>query len=756
MSTRAREKSKKLIVCKERLNRLFEELDQLCRLYRETDALQVELELSLEEEERLEENDWSKKYRKGFRALALRSNGSEQTGRLDDQGIASTSGPEMVTAATSVHELAARLPRCDLPKFSGDFTEFCAFWDRFDYRVHQRKDLSNAAKLTYLHGCLTGKASYVISSLSSRNADYEVALNRLREEFDRPAKVIRHQIRKLVQSPLNDMGLSSQYDYLRRIVDALTALGKDPRKGGLREGDLFAAEITIAISRDRLPTPVQIKWDEKTCQNICSSWENKLHSWKSCGQIDQNPPTPQSPKPNVEAALSGEGTTMRRFSTLPLRISLPCAENRQEWQSSDLGRPMSHEKKKAQQWYGRCFYCQKHGHSKRNCPDRKSHPTASGRSASGVCNSDFSGPKAGKERMTIEPRKAQVNIATTEHGWSPFQIIKVVAHGAHGRKRLVNCLFNTGAERSLVRQDVADELKLAGEIHPISFCGVGGCQGNPGWFAFGSALSAENTLGKDTSVTKGLASSPVSEPDKGGQRADTSPCHHRIAQLSYPELVKSVELTATNSEARHESNLVQIKALSLLLCVSCSFSGIAIQTCVLSVYPQSVVALVNWIYGSDSYFRFLGTQVIRGGDDDPGTGMQGPLHQNGRSSERSPPEVLRVGSSRHPSSGDRKSLLGGTAVEICRDFGLVQDYMAVMQSYFENGWAEKASASSTPGKSAPPRGVPAGHYGKAEMSAGDATSRLGFAPPSAVHVRQKVYSLHRPQRIEVAQELPGT
>ncbi|KRY05496.1 hypothetical protein T03_16866, partial [Trichinella britovi] len=77
----------------------------------------------------------------------------------------------MVPAATSMHELAARLPRCDLPKFSGDFTEFRAFWDQFDFRVHQRKDLSNAAKLTYLHGCLTGKAADVISSLSSSNAD---------------------------------------------------------------------------------------------------------------------------------------------------------------------------------------------------------------------------------------------------------------------------------------------------------------------------------------------------------------------------------------------------------------------------------------------------------------------------------------------------------------------------------------------------------------------------------------------------------
>ncbi|KRX64969.1 hypothetical protein T09_13605 [Trichinella sp. T9] len=124
---------------------------------------------------------------------------------------------------------------------------------------------------------------------------------------------------------------------------------------------------------------------------------------------------------------------------------------------------------------------------------------------------------------------------------------KAVAHGAHGRKRLVNCLLDTGAERSLVRQDVADELKLAGEVHPISFCGVGGsrfsCQASrlvrlwlspvSGEHAGESPLTERSEDGRslaDTSVTKGLASSPVSEPDGGGQRADTSPCHHRIAQ----------------------------------------------------------------------------------------------------------------------------------------------------------------------------------------------------------------------------------
>ncbi|KRX93862.1 hypothetical protein T4E_4405, partial [Trichinella pseudospiralis] len=74
------------------------------------------------------------------------------------------------------------LPKCDLPKFGGYLTEFQAFWDQFVFH------LSKAAKLIYLRSCLTGKASEVTSGLSCSNTDCEVALSRLREEFNRPAK----------------------------------------------------------------------------------------------------------------------------------------------------------------------------------------------------------------------------------------------------------------------------------------------------------------------------------------------------------------------------------------------------------------------------------------------------------------------------------------------------------------------------------------------------------------------------------------
>ncbi|KRZ79189.1 hypothetical protein T10_3979 [Trichinella papuae] len=207
----------------------------------------------------------------------MRLNGSEQPGLRTDQGNeASRSGPEEVTSATSLLKLGARLPKCDLPKFGGDFTEFRAFWDQF----LQRCETDLSSKLFDRKGVRSDQCS-----LKCSNTDCEVALSRLREEFNRPAKVIQNQIKKLVQAPPKGVGLRSHYDNLGPTVEALTALGKDPRKGGLREGELFSAEITIAISHDRLPTPVRIEWAEEAPASSTPGKVRNLfqHAWYQQG-----------------------------------------------------------------------------------------------------------------------------------------------------------------------------------------------------------------------------------------------------------------------------------------------------------------------------------------------------------------------------------------------------------------------------------------------------------------------------------------
>ena len=51
-----------------------------------------------------------------------------------------------------------KLPRIELPKFSGDVLKFQNFWDQFEAAVHDNADLPNVQKFTYLRSVLNGNA----------------------------------------------------------------------------------------------------------------------------------------------------------------------------------------------------------------------------------------------------------------------------------------------------------------------------------------------------------------------------------------------------------------------------------------------------------------------------------------------------------------------------------------------------------------------------------------------------------------------
>ncbi|KRZ24700.1 hypothetical protein T4C_1824 [Trichinella pseudospiralis] len=113
------------------------------------------------------------------------------------------------------------------------------FWDQFEVSVHQQVDLSNATKLVYLRGCLTGVALDALQGLSAANQGYEIAVQRLKERCNRPHVAVCHN-----------------------GVLSLSALGKDPRDRSLSMG-----EVLIAVARERLPPSIRIQWDKRAMED---------------------------------------------------------------------------------------------------------------------------------------------------------------------------------------------------------------------------------------------------------------------------------------------------------------------------------------------------------------------------------------------------------------------------------------------------------------------------------------------------------
>lgn len=68
-----------------------------------------------------------------------------------------------------------RLPKFDLPKFSGKYDEWFPFDDSFSAIIHTNATLSNIHKLQYLRAAVTGNASAVIGSLEILDANYAIA-----------------------------------------------------------------------------------------------------------------------------------------------------------------------------------------------------------------------------------------------------------------------------------------------------------------------------------------------------------------------------------------------------------------------------------------------------------------------------------------------------------------------------------------------------------------------------------------------------
>ena len=91
-------------------------------------------------------------------------------------------------STSSKDKTEVKLPRLELPKFSGGLTDWQSFGDRFEALVNQ-SDLQVISKFNYLQSLHQGEALSVIQGLALTTANYEVACDLLKERFGRPEKI---------------------------------------------------------------------------------------------------------------------------------------------------------------------------------------------------------------------------------------------------------------------------------------------------------------------------------------------------------------------------------------------------------------------------------------------------------------------------------------------------------------------------------------------------------------------------------------
>ena len=90
------------------------------------------------------------------------------------------------------------LPAITLPEFGGDISEWPAFWDKFNSLIHQRKDIAKINKFSYLLGQLKSTALLVVSQLSVTEANYDIALKLLKDNYEDKDQITTSLVNKLL------------------------------------------------------------------------------------------------------------------------------------------------------------------------------------------------------------------------------------------------------------------------------------------------------------------------------------------------------------------------------------------------------------------------------------------------------------------------------------------------------------------------------------------------------------------------------
>ena len=124
-----------------------------------------------------------------------------------------------------------RLPKLDIPTFTGQSLEWQSFWDCFKTAIDSNPSLTGVQKLSYLRAQLRGAATRAIAGFPLTNLNYQHSISILKNHYGQPHKIINAHVQALLELPRPTNKLTSLrlfHDTVESHICCLQSLGKSP------------------------------------------------------------------------------------------------------------------------------------------------------------------------------------------------------------------------------------------------------------------------------------------------------------------------------------------------------------------------------------------------------------------------------------------------------------------------------------------------------------------------------------------------
>ena len=157
----------------------------------------------------------------------------------------------------------SRLPKLELPTFSGDPLSWQSFWDSFDAAVNNNPTLSPIHKFNYLKAQLQGDAARAIAGLPLTEVNYSQSVTLLKQRFGQPEKLISAHTRALIELPGPTNELSSLqlfHDTTENHIRGLASLGVSKESYSTILVPIILGKLPVPIRRNLARDHNELRW----------------------------------------------------------------------------------------------------------------------------------------------------------------------------------------------------------------------------------------------------------------------------------------------------------------------------------------------------------------------------------------------------------------------------------------------------------------------------------------------------------------
>lgn len=151
-----------------------------------------------------------------------------------------------------------RLPKIDIPIFSGDYLNWVSYRDMFISLVHNNQSLSNVQKYYFLKNSCRDTPLTIVNEYPASETSYDLAWTALSKRYHNKRKIADTVLRKLLSIPKSNgscESIKNLLDSTRNSLALLSSLGVD-----CSNWDPLLIHITVS------------KLDLQTCKE----WEQSL------------------------------------------------------------------------------------------------------------------------------------------------------------------------------------------------------------------------------------------------------------------------------------------------------------------------------------------------------------------------------------------------------------------------------------------------------------------------------------------------